>query len=330
MGKAHVQSFQAVEGFRRKLVRYAESAAAALESAEGEGQRWLRWLEVEQRAHWKAARRAATEGLSRAKDAYRQKSLFKDSTGARNSAVDELVAVRRAEARLEECERGDRATRQHAAELKRELQQYRGGIARLRNLLDSDVPVAVADLASAVDALEKYAAAGSAVPVAADSQTPMSRPVEAADEDDELADDAALRRRTPTTRAREKAQATRDAAPLPDVPPAAREAALPRLLDRPPGKYDLVTISLPPGAAHVYMERVEPIGPTDSGWHVGAAGKHDPSPPCRAATFGRLTALAPHAGDLMRLPVGTLAVARAGTVARLLDATNRRYWEGEQ
>lgn len=334
MSKANVRSFQAVEAFRVALASYAESAAAALESAEAEGQRWLRWLEHDQRAHWKAMRRQATEELARAKDAFRQKTLYKDSSGARHAGVDEQREVRRCEARLEEAEQREAATKRHAIQLKNELQTYRGGAAKLRNLLGGAVPVAVADLREAVASLERYAAVRPDLPAREDTGASVSREPLPALEPGDLADDSELRLRTPGPRSRARAAAGSNVPLLPDVPAAAREATAERLSEQAPARYDLITLSLPPVTEpdewHLYLERVEPTATGDSGWHVGWAGIEDARGVPTTVTFGRLAAAAPFVADLLRLPTGSLVVARGNTVVRLIDGLGRCVWQGDE
>lgn len=334
MSKADVKSFQAVEAFRVALASYAESAAAALESAEAEGQRWLRWLEHDQRAHWKAVRRQATEELARARDAYRQKALYKDASGARHSAVDEQREIRRCEARLEEAEQREAATKRHALQLKNELQTYRGGVSKLRNLLGGTVPVAVADLREAVASLERYAAARPEIPMRDDAGPPMSREPAVSVESGALASDQDLRGRTPSPASRAKAAAGSRVPLLPDVPAAAREASADRLTEPPPARYDLVTLSLPPAAEppdwHVYLERVEPTTAGDTGWHIGWAGTEEARVVPMTLTFGRIAAAAPFVAELMRLPTGSLIIARGNTVVRLIDGLNRCWWQGDE
>ncbi len=330
MSKAHIKSFQAVEAFRVALVKYADAAMLAMEDAESGARRTLVWLQTEQSSYWKAAARAAQEGLSRAQDAYRQKAYFKDATGARQSAVDELQAVRRWEARIAEVEQRQRATARHVVELKQEIQDYRGSTARLRNLIEGRIPVASADLREAVAVLERYAALAPEARGggATEADAAMSRPEPTAQQSADLPDDATLRARTPTTRSRARAAASSIVPILPDVPAPARHATTPRQTERPPGRYDLVTLQLPEDVPQVYLERVEPTGPADTGWHVGPAGDtHAGGTPVVTLTFGRIAQMHPHLAELMRLGVGTLVVARGSAVARVIDGLGSVLWE---
>ncbi len=336
MSKADVRSFQAVEAFRVQLIKAAESASIALQDAEQQAERVLTWLQGEQRAYWKSARRAAGEALTRAQDAYRQKALYKDASGARSSAVDELTVVRRCQSRADECDAKAKATQRHAIEVKQELQAYRGGIARLRNLLDGRVPVMVADLKDAVAMLERYASLRAEVsPAGVESRPSVARAaMETADET--LADTEALRRRTPSPALRQRAQPSSLAPLWPDVPAGCRAALAERCDGDLPGKYDLITVRLPAGlspeASHVYLERIEPTADTDTGWHAGWAADQDVDKGVQVVTitFGRLAASAPYIAGLLRLPVGTLIVARANTVLRVHNAFGNMLWEGDE
>ena len=338
MSKANVRSFQAVEAFRLALLNHADSVAAALDEAEAEGERWLRWLEHDQREYWKQQRRAGNEALSRAKDAYRQKALYPDSSGARQSAIDELQEVRKCEANLERIESREANTKRHAVALKNEIQHYRGGAGRLRNLVNGTIPVASAALKEAVAQLERYAAA---MPNVSDSPADgnganMTRvAAEPAESSAEAIDPDELRRRTPGVRARATASVGGHPPVLPDVPAAARDVAANRASTERPGRYDLVTLALPAVTApedwHLYLERVQPAFEDDTGWHVGWAGATDGTPlPVFTVTFGKLEQAAPFLADLMRMPVGTLAVARENTLCRLLDNLGNTLWAAKE
>ena len=103
-GFARVENVDALKEFRTRLIKFAEQAQTALADAEGEVQRVLVWLETEAHTHWSAQIRKRHEAVEKAKDAVRQKKLFKSPTGSTQSAVEEEKALRMAQKRLEEAE----------------------------------------------------------------------------------------------------------------------------------------------------------------------------------------------------------------------------------
>ena len=110
----HVESIEALKMFRRAIIKFMEAAGVALGDAESEMQRRLNWLENEQDSYWQGQIRKRQEDVSKARDAVRQKKLFKDCAGRTPSADQEEKALRLAIARLEEAERKLAAVRRFA------------------------------------------------------------------------------------------------------------------------------------------------------------------------------------------------------------------------
>src|SRR5438046_2515333 len=76
------------------------------------GARGRSWLESEQASFWQGQLRKRTEAVAKAKDAVRQKKLYKDATGRTPTAIDEekhlarcLVAVAQAQEKIEAVKR---------------------------------------------------------------------------------------------------------------------------------------------------------------------------------------------------------------------------------
>src|SRR5688572_8182131 len=104
MSTARIDSIAVLRELKVALAKFGEAANVALADAESEMMRLLNWVELEQNTYWQGQIRKRTDILSRAKEALRQKKLFKDATGRILSAVDEERAVLRAKAALEEAE----------------------------------------------------------------------------------------------------------------------------------------------------------------------------------------------------------------------------------
>src|SRR3712207_6247238 len=102
---ARVDSIDALRRFRAAMIKFCDAANVALGDAEADMSRMQNWLENEQASHWQSQVRKRTEIVSKAKDAVRQKKIFKDATGRQQSALDEEKALKIAQARLEEAER---------------------------------------------------------------------------------------------------------------------------------------------------------------------------------------------------------------------------------
>jgi hypothetical protein len=167
MSGARVQDINTLRLFRAALIKFTESASVALTDAEGEVVRKIGWLEGEQTQFWTHQVRQWSEEVNRAKDAVRQKTIYKDATGRPQSAVDEMKHLKKCQATLAVAEEKLANTRKHARQLPREQLLYRGGVQRLSTLLSVDMPVAIATLDRIVAQLEAYT---SAAPTMAESE----------------------------------------------------------------------------------------------------------------------------------------------------------------
>jgi hypothetical protein len=156
---ARVHNFDSIRYFRAQLVKFVESAQTALTDAEGDVTRKMSWLEGEQDHFWTMQIRKWTEEVNRAKDAVRQKRVFKDSLGRQQSTVDEEKHLKKCQRILEEAETKLANTRRHARELQREHLLYRGGVQRLATVLASELPNGIATLDRVVAQLEAYVSA---------------------------------------------------------------------------------------------------------------------------------------------------------------------------
>jgi hypothetical protein len=72
------------------------------------------------------------------------------------SDTDEIVLLRKAKARLEEAEAKLKLVKQWYLLIEQEVNEYRGPSQTLGNLLDADVPRALASLDRALNTLESY------------------------------------------------------------------------------------------------------------------------------------------------------------------------------
>lgn len=153
---ARVDSIDSVKAFKSALVKFAEVANVALTSAEGDLRRTQTWLENEQLSHWQTQIRHRAVALSRAKDAVRQKMLFKDSSGRTPTPVDEWKAQKIAQRRLDEAEEKLKATKRAIRLLEKETENYNGSVQRFATMVQVDIPRAIERLDRAHGLLETY------------------------------------------------------------------------------------------------------------------------------------------------------------------------------
>jgi hypothetical protein len=155
---ANVREIDALKDFRASLVKFAEAGQLSLSDADSDILRTLHWLEMEMVPHWGTQIRKREELVSRCKDAVRQKTIYKDSTGRQQSAIDEMKALKKAQAMLDEAQQKFTAAKQFIRRIQHMQMEYRGQTQKLGLALGSDVPNYVAKLGNLISILEQYAA----------------------------------------------------------------------------------------------------------------------------------------------------------------------------
>ena len=334
--QVRVSSFEAVAAFRAALIGFIEASSAALSAAESDIRRTLTWLETEQVPHWKKVVREAGQQVEQAKTAYREKALYKDATGARHTAIDELRALRKAEARRDEAERRAQATRRNLRELQRDLTVYQGGIQRFRNMLTGQLPLAAEELTRVIEQLERYVHASPELPAPPaamigreETLAPELLRGPAAVADPEALADAALGRRTPSRHVRAAAPSSESTPVLPQVDRTTLDALAHDLPEVRPGRYELITLALPKNHRpddELYLERCPPTGASDTGWHLGSAAREEEPAVCVTMTVGRIASASDGLAHLLALPTGTLLRFSGGRLSRVVDPLQRTLW----
>jgi hypothetical protein len=331
-GRVRVESVEALKTLRTTLWKFAEACRSALSDAEGEMQRTLVWLETEQPVYWQGQIRKANERVARAKEAVRQKTVFKDATGARRSAVEEEKALALALRRLAEAEEKLAAVKKYARRLQKEISLYKGGVQRFTTGVEHDIPVAVSQLDRMVAAIEAYVAL---VPAAAGA--PVGEALEAAGfrfTEAELAalrgplSGQSLRQLTPSAEA--LAAAPRGAAaggwtcgtlPAADVAALAAVSTAPQPVDA----AQRIVVSLNARAARrLYLQRLVPASADDSGWYIGAA--EGPAGELSAISAGELLGERPDFTRILPLPMGSVVALEDGRVAAVFNDVDRDVW----
>jgi len=82
--------------------------------------------------------------------------LYKDATGMRSSAVDEMKILHAAQRQLVEAEQKVVAIRKFIPKMQKETMIYRGGVQRFASTVHTDLPVAISKLDRLLATLEAY------------------------------------------------------------------------------------------------------------------------------------------------------------------------------
>lgn len=157
MSGANVQ-LDAIREFRVALIKFIEMAGVCLADADGEILRTLHWLEMEQAPYWGTQIRKREELVQRCKEKVREKTLYKDASGSRQSAVDEMKQLKKAEALLAEAQEKFTASRQYIKRIQKQQMEYKGQVTRLNLALTGYLAAGVAKMQNLQNIIAQYAA----------------------------------------------------------------------------------------------------------------------------------------------------------------------------
>jgi hypothetical protein len=321
--------------FRVALVKFQETASSALGDAEADVNRTINWLEHDQFSHWSTQIRHRQEAVARAKEALRQKQIFKDSSGRTPSAVEEQKMVTKALNQLAEAEQKLAATKQWAKRLQKEMLLYKGQVQRFVTSVTSDVPAAIGHMGALIHTLQEYAAIGLAKDVELDpslaayfaqgggaSMSRGSAPVV------ERKPYANLRGLAPSLEARAGAAAA--AAPAQWSVTALSDETV-RLIGElkatwaTPADGDKVVMAKGVDTAgQVFLIRAATDAAGDSGWYVGKTEASEAE--LQAVSVAQLLGGRPDWKQLLALPPGTLVVLDKNGIAAMLSDKDESLW----
>ncbi len=151
-----VEDLEVFRLFRAAMLKFAQAVEQAISGADSEIGRTHSWLENEQTSFWQSQLRKRTEAVTAARDAVRQKKLYKDASGRTPGAVEEEKALARCLAAVEQAEHKIEAVRRWIPRLEKEAEIYRSGVARLSASVNGEIPQAVALLDRLAARLEEY------------------------------------------------------------------------------------------------------------------------------------------------------------------------------
>lgn len=160
--------------FRVAMIKFAQAASEAISSADSEISRTHSWLETEQRTFWEGQLRKRTEAVAKAREAVRQKKLYKDSSGRTPSAVEEEKILAKCIAAVTHAEERLLSVKRWLPRLERAAGMYRSGVAGLSKTVSDDVPKGIALLDRLAESLQQYLQIETGVGEASSSSVPES------------------------------------------------------------------------------------------------------------------------------------------------------------
>ena len=168
---ANVHSTAAIQDFRAALAHFMFRAQDAILSVELAARGAQEWLEHDQHDFWQRENRRRGEALVVAKTELARCKASK-VFGHTPDCMDQKMAVRRAQAAVEEAEEKIGLVRNWTQELRHTIEEYKGRTQQFSNFLEGDLYQALALLDRVVASLESYASA--APPTAGNSSRAAS------------------------------------------------------------------------------------------------------------------------------------------------------------
>ena len=155
-GGAHVDSFEVVRDFRTAVATFADEARDALAIYDLELRRTLDWLLAYQPQAWQQEVRKAEEAIRVAKIELGRCRSQRLPGGGEPSCMEEKKILERAKRRQQFAEEKLIVTRKWGQNFNRDATQYTSQASQLGDLLDADLPRALALLDRVLLSLEAY------------------------------------------------------------------------------------------------------------------------------------------------------------------------------
>ena len=154
-GSARIDSPEVLKDFRNHLIKFREACQQAMAGVKSDVYHVQRWLQDEQMNHWKRMLQKYEEEALQARHEYNE-ARFGSPAMRKDSYIDELKAMRRAEQKREDARARIAKIKRWASLLDQQAEKLMGPINQLGQVLDADHPRALADLEAKIQALEEY------------------------------------------------------------------------------------------------------------------------------------------------------------------------------
>lgn len=153
---ANVRDIQAIREFRAALLRFADEAEGALQFMQTEMNRTFEWIEHDRPHYWTVQLRLAFDQVAATRTAL-STCQMRTVAGRRPSCIEEKQAYERARRRLQHCQEQLERVKRWNARIRHDASEFHGRMAGLRQLLEFEIPRALALLDRTATTLEAYA-----------------------------------------------------------------------------------------------------------------------------------------------------------------------------
>lgn len=152
---AQVTSIDAIRAFRAAISKFDAGARDAVTLITLEVRKALDWLEHDRARYWPEQLRKASEWVVQARNELERCQLTYGSQ-ERPSCYEQKKALEKAKRRLRLCEEKVQAVRRWVRTVRAELNEFNGQMARMNNLLETDMVRAGGALERMLRALDQY------------------------------------------------------------------------------------------------------------------------------------------------------------------------------
>lgn len=152
---ARLTSIEAVAALRASLLQFAEEANNALTALQLEGRRPMDWIEQDRTLYWPRELRKASDRVAEARLELQRCEMTIDGQD-RRACIQEKKNLQKAKDRLELTELRIAAVRRWKFQMRKAVEDFEVQLAKLARYLESDVPLAAAELQRMTLALEGY------------------------------------------------------------------------------------------------------------------------------------------------------------------------------
>ena len=154
-GSAKIDSPETLRSVRTAWVKFDDDIRQALSGIKSDVQRTHQWLLQDMASYWKQEYRKAEEAVRQAKSDYNA-ARFGSDAFRKNSYVDEMKALRRAEARKENAEKKLAVLKKWTNALPVQAEKLMGPINTLGITLENATPRALSKLEQLAEKIEDY------------------------------------------------------------------------------------------------------------------------------------------------------------------------------
>ena len=154
--QANVQSIDSLCRFRAAIQEYLEVLQEILSNLQLESQRTVDWVQYDRTAYWRTEARSSSDTLQQALTVLEMKQLT-ISGGDHPACTEARQRVQKARQRLHYAEKQVARARQLVPQLQHHADEYQGVLGKVAQLIDADLPSAMATLDRIIQSLSQYA-----------------------------------------------------------------------------------------------------------------------------------------------------------------------------